>query len=216
MRYLTISNVYFIHMVLTQRQIDKAVRAFRNQGGVLRTAEAMREGIQPRVLYAMRDERMLETLARGCFRLAEMGAMSNPDLTIVAKAVPRGVVCLISALAFHEITTQIPHAVDLALPAHAHRPLIGYPPVQTHWFGGKAYSEGVEQHVIDGVPIRIYGAAKTVADCFKCRNRVGLDVAVEALKLCRHRKRTTGQEFQRFAIICRVENVMAPYLEAVL
>ena len=203
-------------MGLAQRQIDKAVQTFRSHGGVLRTSEAMRNGIQPRVLYAMRDERMLEMLARGCFRLAEMGAMSNPDLTVVAKAVPKGIVCLISALTFHEITTQIPHAVDLALRAHTHRPKIGYPPVQTHWFGGKTYSEGIEQHVIDGVPAQIYSAAKTVADCFKFRNKVGLDVAVEALKLCRQRKRTTGQEFQRFARICRVENVMAPYLEAVL
>ncbi len=203
-------------MRLPQRQIAKAVQTFRSHGGVLRTSEAMRSGIQPRVLYAMRDERMLETLARGCFRLAEMGAMSNPDLTVVAKAVPKGIVCLISALAFHEITTQIPHAVDLALRAHTHRPKIGYPPVQTYWFGDKTYSEGIEQHMIDGVPVRIYSAAKTVADCFKFRNKVGLDVAVEALKLCRQRKRTTGQEFQRFAKICRVENVMAPYLEAVL
>ena len=203
-------------MELTQRQIDKAVQVFQTQGGVLRTAEAIRKGIQPRVLYAMREGHMLEMLTRGCFRLAEMDVMSNPDLAVVAKAVPKGVVCLISALAFHEITTQIPHAVDLALREHTHRPKIAYPPVQTHWFGDKAYSEGVEQHVIDGVPVRIYSAAKTVADCFKFRNKVGLDVAVEAMRLCRQRKRTTGGEFQRFAKICRVENVMAPYLEAIL
>lgn len=182
----------------------------------MRTALALREGIQPRVLYAMRDAGTLETLSRGCYRLAELGTMSNPDLAIAAKAAPKGVICLVSALAFHEITTQIPHAVDLALPAHTHGPKVGHPPLQTYCFSGKAYSEGIEQHEIDSVPVRIYSPAKTVADCFKYRNKVGLDVAIEALKLCRQRKRITGQEFQHFAKICRVENVMAPYLEAIL
>ncbi len=200
----------------TPAQIDKARQVFLRHGGMLRTAEAIREGIQPRVLYAMRDDGMLEGLGRGCYRLAELGAMSNPDLVIVAKSAPKGVICLVSALAFHEITTQIPHAVDLALPAHTHRPRVDHPPIQAHWFSGRAYSEGIEQHKIDGATVRIYSPAKTVADCFKCRNKIGLDVAVEALKLCRQRKRTTGQEFQHFARICRVENVMAPYLEAIL
>jgi len=200
----------------TPRQIDKAKQVFLRHGGLLRTAEAVGGGIQPRVLYAMRDAGMLETLTRGCYRLAELSAMSNPDLAVVAKAVPKGGICLVSALAFHEITTQIPHAVDLAMLAHTHRPTIDYPPVRTYWFSGAAYSEGVETHEIDAVQVRIYCPAKTVADCFKYRNKIGLGVAVEALKLCRQRKRTTGREFQRFAEICRVSNVMAPYLEAIL
>ncbi len=203
-------------MNLTPRQIDKAKKIFLRHRGVLRTAEAVREGIQPRVLYAMRDAGIIETLTRGCYRLAELSPMANPDLAIVARAVPKGTICLISALAFHEITTQIPHAIDMALPAHTHKPAISYPPVQIYWFSGKAYSDGVETHEIDGVRVRIYSPAKTVADCFKYRKKVGLDIAIEALKLCRQRKRTTGQEFERYAKICRVSNFMAPYLEAIL
>ena len=182
----------------------------------MRTVEAIAQGIQPRVLYAMREGGILETLSRGCYRLAELGPMANRDLAIVAKGAPKAVICLISALSFHEITTQIPHAVDLALPAHTHRPKLGYPPVHPHWFGGESYCQGVEQHEIDGVPVAIYSPAKTVADCFKHRNKIGLDVAIEALKLCHQRKRTTGQEFQHFAAICRVDKVMTPYLEAIL
>lgn len=198
------------------KRTDKVREVFLRHGGMLRTADAVRQGIQPRVLYAMRDAGLIEALTRGCYRLADLAPMANPDLAIVAKTSPKGVVCLISALAFHEITTQIPHAVDLALPAHAHKPTISHPPVQAYWFSGRAYSEGVKVHEIDGVRVGIYSPAKTVADCFKYRNKIGLDVAVEALKLCRQRKRTTGQEFERFAKICRVSNVMAPYLEAIL
>lgn len=198
------------------RQIDKAKKVFLRHGGMLRTAEAIREGIQPRILYAMRDAGMVEALTRGCYRLTDMAPMSNPDLAVVAKAAPKGVVCLISALAFHDITTQIPRAVDLALPAHTHRPTISYPPVQAYWFSGKAYSEGVEMHEIDGVPVRIYDPAKTVADCFKYRNKVGLDVAIEALRFCRERKRISVADFLHFAKICRVSTVMSPYLEAML
>jgi len=203
-------------MKLTPGQIDKAKGIFRRHGGMLRTAEAIREGIQPRVLYAMRDAGLVETLTRGCYRLADLAPMANPDVAVVAKASPKGVICLISALAFHEITTQIPHAVDLALPAHAHKPTISYPPVQAYWFSGRAYSEGVETHEIDGVRVRIYNPAKTVADCLKYRNKVGLDVAIEALRFCRERKRTPVSELLEYARICRVQNIMSPYLEAMI
>ena len=203
-------------MMPTSKQIEKAERIFRRHGGVLRTARAIREGIQPRVLYALRDAGVVEALSRGCYRLTELGAMTNPDLAVVAKAAPKGVICLVSSLAFHEITAQIPHAVDLALPAHAHRPKVEHPPIQSYWFSGRAYTAGVDKHDVDGIAVRIYNPAKTVADCFKYRNKIGLDVAIEALKLCRRRKRTTGQEFQKYAKVCRVENVMAPYLEAIL
>jgi len=203
-------------MMPTQKQIENIKKTFGRHGGVLRTAQAIREGIQPRVLYALRDSGFIEKLSRGCYRLAELGPMTNPDLAVVAKAAPKGVICLISSLSFHEITTQIPHAVHLALPAHTHAPKLDYPPIQPYCFSGEAYAAGIETHEIDGVAVRIYNPAKTVADCFKYRNKIGLDVAIEALKLCRQRKRTTGQDFLTYAKVCRVENVMAPYLEAIL
>jgi len=200
----------------TQAQVDHAKNVFRRHGGMLRTAEAIREGVQPRVLYAMRDAGDLQMLRRGCYRLAELDRMSEPDLTVVAKASPKGVICLVSALAFHEITTQIPRVVDLAIPAHRHPPKIDYPPIQPYWFSGKAYSSGIEYHEIDGVQVRIYNPAKTVADCFKYRNKIGQDVALEALRFCRERKRTTVRELLEYARICRVQNIMSPYLEAML
>ncbi|MCE5280313.1 MAG: type IV toxin-antitoxin system AbiEi family antitoxin domain-containing protein [Planctomycetaceae bacterium] len=200
----------------TPRQIDKAKEIFRHHGGMLRTAEVIREGIQPRVLYAMRDAGEVTMLRRGCYRLAELDQMAEPDLAVVAKAAPKGVICLVSALSFHDITTQIPRAVDLALPAHTHSPKIEYPPIQPYWFSGQAYSAGVETHDIDGVRVRIYSPAKTVADCFKYRKKIGKDVAMEALRFCRDRKGTSVAEFLEFARICRVQNIMSPYLEAML
>lgn len=200
----------------TANQLDRARRTFHRHGGILRTAEAIREGIQPRVLYAMRDTGVLEQLGRGCYRLADLGRMAQPDLAVVAKAVSKGVICLVSALAFHDITTQIPRAVDLAIPAHTHPPKITYPPIQTYWFSGSAYTEGVETYEMDGVGVRIYSPAKTVADCFKFRNKIGMDVALESLKLCRQRKRTSIADLLEFARICRVNNIMTPYLEALI
>ena len=203
-------------MKFTAKQVNRAKHIFRQHGGMLRTAQAVNAGIQPRILYAMRDAGELQMLRRGCYRLADIDSMSEPDIVVIAKSVPNGVICLISALAFHDITTQIPIHVDLAIPAHRHLPKIDYPPVQPYWFGGAAYAEGVESHEIDGVEVRIYGSAKTVADCFKYRNKIGLDVAIEALKFCRQRKRTSVREFLKFAKICRVDNIMAPYLETIL
>ena len=203
-------------MKLTSGQIDRAKSVFRRHGGIIRTAEAIREGIQPRVLYAMRDAGDLEMLSRGCYRLADLDQMSEPDLAVVAMAAPKGVICLISALAFHNITTQIPRVVDLAIRAHRHPPKIDYPPIQPYWFSGKAYSSGIDTHEIDGIQVRIYNPAKTVADCFKYRNKIGQDVAVEALRFCRERKRTPVSELLEYARICRVQETMSPYLEAML
>ena len=203
-------------MNFTIEQVDKAKRVFRQHGGMLRTAQAVNAGIQPRVLYAMRDAGELQMLRRGCYRLADLDLMTEPDIVVIAKSVPKGVVCLVSALAFHDITTQIPRHVDLAIPAHRPLPKIAYPPVQPYGFSGAAYADGIEMHEIDGVEVRVYGPAKTVADCFKYRNKIGLDVAIEALKLCRRRKRTSVREFLEFARICRMDKIMTPYLEAIL
>jgi predicted transcriptional regulator of viral defense system len=195
---------------------DKARALFRRHGGLLRTSEALRLGIHPRTLYAMRDEGVLEQLSGGLYRLAELPPLSAPDLVAVARKVPGGVVCLISALAFHELTTQIPHAVYIALARGAAPPRLDYPPVRIFWFTGEAFTAGVETHALDHVSVPVYTPEKTLADCFKYRNKIGLDVAVEALKFYRQRKQMRLDELLRFARICRVEKVMRPYLEAVL
>jgi len=198
------------------KAVEKAKTIFRRHKGVLRTMNAIRLGIQPRTLYAMREAKLLEPLGRGLYRLAELPPLGNPDLVSVALKVPEGVICLLSALSFHEITTQIPRRVHLALPPGAKPARMDYPPMKIVWFSRDAYSEGIETHLLDGVSVRIYAPEKTVADCFKYRNKIGQDVALEALKLCRERKKSTVEKLMRFARICRVDKVMKPYLEAIL
>jgi predicted transcriptional regulator of viral defense system len=196
--------------------IEKAKTIFQHHQGVLRTMNAIRLGVQPRTLYAMRDARIIEPLSRGLFRLTELPPLGNPDLVSVALKAPEGIICLLSALSFHEITTQIPRSVYLSLRPGMKPPRLDYPPMKIVWFNGKAYSEGIEKHNMDGVPVRIYGPEKTVADCFKYRNKIGLDVAIEALRLCRERKRSSVQKLMQYARICRVDKIMQPYLEAML
>jgi len=194
----------------------EAITLFREHGGTLRTSEALRLGISPRTLYALRDAGVLEPLARGLYRLADLPPLSNPDLVIVAHKIPQGVVCLVSALAFYELTTQIPHAVDLALESGSTRPRLTFPPVRIFWFSGTAWSEGVERHKLDGTPVRVYGPEKSVADAFKFRRKLGLDLAIEALKAYRTRPGFDVNRLLHYARVSRVEQVMSPYLEALL
>lgn len=189
---------------------------FRRHNGLLRTSQALAAGVHPRTLYGLRDRGVIEQLGRGLYRLADLPPLGNPDLVVVAAKVPAGVVCLISALSFHEITTQVPHEVYVALPKGAEPPRLRHPPIRPVWFGGEAYTAGVAAHALDGVAVRVYDAEKTLADCFKFRNRIGLDVCLEALKLYRQRKPVRADDLLRYARVCRVERVMRPYLEATL
>jgi predicted transcriptional regulator of viral defense system len=200
----------------TQSVEQKAIDLFKEHGGTLRTAEALRLGIYPRTLYVLRDAGILERLSRGLYRLAESPPLSAPDLTIVALKIPQAVICLVSALAFHELTTQIPHAVNIALVRGTERPRLDYPPLRIFWFSGPAWSEGVEIHQIGQTSVRIYCPEKSVADSFKYRRKIGLDIAIEALKLYRQSPRFDVSQLLHYARICRVESVMKPYLEALL
>ena len=195
---------------------EKERRAFSESGGLLRTGAALRAGIHPRTLYDMRDEGVVEELSRGLYRLADLPALSNPDLVTVALKIPAGVVCLISALAYQEITTQIPHEVHVALPRGTEPPRLKHPPLRVFWFTGRSFTEGIETHKVDGIRLRVYSPEKTLADCFKYRNKLGLDTVLEALRLYRSRKRPNVDELMKFARVCRVEKVMRPYLEALL
>ncbi len=196
---------------------DRALTVFREHGGMLRTRDALRLGIHPRTLYLLRDRDDIEQISRGLYRLSAAEPLASPDLVPIAIRVPRGVVCLISALAYHGLTTQVPHAVDIALPSHARVPKVDSIPVRVFWFAEPAFSSGVEVARIDEVPIRMYSPEKTIADCFKYRNKIGLDVAIEALRTYRERTRKPKMdEVLKYARVCRVERVMRPYLEAVL
>ena len=195
---------------------ERERRVFRQKGGLLRTSAALRAGIHPRTLYQMRDKGIVEQLGRGLFRLEGLPAPSNPDLLMVAAKIPGGVICLISALAFHEITTQIPHQIHVALQRGAEPPRLRYPPLRVFWFTGRAFTEGVEVHKRDGIDLHVYSVEKTLADCFKYRNKLGVDTVLEALRLYRSRKRPKIDDLLKFARVCRVEKVMRPYLEAML
>jgi predicted transcriptional regulator of viral defense system len=194
--------------------IEKTKAVFRDHGGTLRTGEALEAGVHPRTLYELRDAGDLIQLARGVYRLAEMAPLTHPDLATVCKRIPQGVVCLISALAFHELTTQIPHVVHLAITRTARTPTLDYPPLQVYRFSGKAYESGVETLTTDGIEVRVYNAEKTLADCFKYRNKIGLDVVLEALRAYRSRRGVRLQRVLEYARVCRVEQVIRPYLEA--
>ena len=192
---------------------DRATHLIRQHGGVIRTGKAIQAGIHPRTLYQMRDNGLLEQLSRGVYRLTGQKAVSDPDLIIVATRIPRAVICLISALSFHEMTTQIPHAISIALAQGSDTPRLDYPPISIHRFSKEALLAGVDVHHIDDVPVRVYSPEKTLADCFKFRNKIGMEVVLEALKLYKLRKEFKAGEILKYAKICRVENIMRPYLE---
>lgn len=199
-----------------QTPIESAKQIIRNHGGIIRTSVAIQAGIHPRTLYQLRDDKELELISRGVYHLTEDGPVSDPDLVTVATRIPHGVVCLISALAFHEITTQIPHKVFIALPKGAESPRLDHPPISIHRFSELSLNEGVDEYSIAGATIKIFNPEKTLADCFKFRNKIGMDVVLEAMKLYKTRKKFKLADLLKYARICRVEKVMTPYLESIL
>ena len=200
----------------TENSMARAKAILRRRKGLLRTRDILRLGIHPRVLYALRDAGTLEQIGRGVYRVTNSAPLTNPDLSAVAARVPKGVICLVSALSFHDMTTQVPHEIYLAVERGSRPPKLAYPPLRLFWFTGAAFSEGIESHIIDHVRVRAYSAEKTLADCFKYRRKIGLDVAVEGLRRYRRSKPLDAKAILRFARICRVEEVMRPYLESIL
>ena len=195
----------------------KAVDMIRGQGGIIRTREALRRGIHRRTLYGLRDDGVLLPTSRGLYRLANMESFPTEiDLVNVAKLAPHGVICLISALFFHELTTQIPHEIWLAVERKARKPKVDYPPVRSLFFTGACFREGIEVHRIMEQDVRIYSAPKTVIDCFRWRNEVGLDVALEAARSYLKRPGSSPSMLMDYAKLCKVEKLVTPYLEAIV
>jgi predicted transcriptional regulator of viral defense system len=203
--------------IMTQsRNIRSAIEAFRKHGGSMRTRQALTGGIHPATLYKLVEEGQLVRLARGFYRLTSTQEFSNPDLAVAAVIAPDSVVCLISALAFHGVTTQIPRVVHLAVPRGQYAGLrLRTPPVKVYRFDAPTFAQGIEVHRIDGIPVRIYAVERTLVDCFKYRNKLGLDVALEALRFARTRKQVSNREILQFAKLLRQDRVIAPYLESV-
>jgi len=193
---------------------ERPEKIFRKHGGQLRMSEAIEQGITRYMLYSLRDKGVIEQVSRGIYRLVDLPPISNPDLVTVSLRFPNAIICLVSALAYHNITTQIPHVVFVAVSRDSRMPSLDHPPIQVHRFSNEAYKSGVESHSIDGVPVKVYNPEKTLADCFKFRNKIGMDMVLEALKLYKTRKKFNLGELLRYARICRVEKVMRPYLEA--
>lgn len=193
---------------------SKVRDVFRRAGGVLRTTEALRAGVHPRDLYALHDAAVLERVSRGIYRLADLPPVAEPDLFTVSARIPKAVIALVSALHYHGLTTEIPHEVSIALPRGTSRPRLDWPPLRVYRFSGAMFTSGVETHERDGVRLRVYEPAKTVADCFRFRNRLGIDVTLEALRAGLARRMLTPAAVLRAARLCRVERVVRPYLEA--
>ena len=184
------------------------------QAGVLRPRDLDAEGIPRVYLRRLLAEGLLDRPGWGIYVAADLKPTPNHSLAEACKRVSHGVVCLLSALQFHELTTQAPFEVWLAINEKARLPKVEYPPLRVVRFSGPALENGIKEHRIEGVAVKVYTPAKTVADCFKYRNKIGLDVALEALRDCWKKRRATMDELWQAAKTCRVANVMRPYLES--
>ena len=184
------------------------------QKGVLRPRDLDPHGIPRTYLSRLCERGLLHRVGRGLYVLPNADVSEHHTLAEACKRVPHGVVCLLSALRFHRLTTQSPFEVWLAIGSKVWHPQVDYPTLRFVRFSARALEAGVEEHSIEGVTVHVYNPAKTVADCFKYRNKIGLDIALEALRDCRRQRRCTHDELWHYATICRVTNVMRPYMEA--
>ncbi len=185
------------------------------KAGILRPRDLDAHEIPREYLIRLRDRGLLEQTGRGLYVLAEAEPTENQTLAEACKRVPNGVVCLLSALQFHGLTTQAPFEVWMAIGEKDRRPSVDYPPLRIVRFSGDALTFGVQQTTIQNVPARVYSPAKTVADCFKYRNKIGLDVAIEALRDTWRQKRAMMNELLEAAKSCRMARIIQPYLESV-
>lgn len=193
----------------------RILRLARRRGSITRR-EVAAAGIHTQELSRLERAGRLERVGRGLYRLPDAPTTEHHGLALVAAASPKAVICLLSALSFHKIGTQLPPEVWVALDRRSRRPAISYPLVRVMRFGGAPLTQGIETHRIEGEKVRVYTLAKTLADTFKYRNKVGLDVALEALRETWRARRVTMAEITRYARICRVERVMQPYLESLV
>ena len=183
---------------------------------IFSAAEAVAAGVHPQTLARLVDRGAVERVSHGRYRLPDAEITEHHGLAIAASAAPKSVICLLSALRFHDVTTQNPSEVWLAIERRSRAPRLDYPPLRIFRFSGRAFTRGVESIVIEGRRVRIYSLAKTIADLFKYRHKVGLEVAVEALRDSIRSRKVKPSEIDPFARICRVREVMRPYLEALV
>lgn len=201
---------------MTEDKYSKYRRIFIEHNGILRASNAVKLGVPQHIIYEMLQKKVLIREARGIYSLADMEPPGNPDLVQASLLIPKGIICLISALYYYDLTTQIPHQIHVALPRNTKTPKIEYPPIRVFHFGEKSYSAGVEDLFLDGVNVRIYSREKTIADCFAYREKIGIETAVEALKDYFQRSDADPGGILKYAGINRVEKVMNPYIRALI
>lgn len=193
---------------------DQALKIFKSHGGMLRTSEAIKAGIHPRILYELRDTGKIEKVQKGLYSLINLPDIEDYDLVTISKKIPDGVICLISALYYHRLTVQIPRWVDIAIHQKYSPPFIKHPPVQFHWFSNKVFKSGIEKHNISRVEVQIYSKEKSIVDCFRLRKKVGREIAIEALKTYLQNEKINIDLLYKFAIESRVLNIIKPYIQA--
>jgi predicted transcriptional regulator of viral defense system len=195
---------------------NQLITFFQKHNGTVRFSAVLKEGFHPDTLTTLEKDGKIEKIGRGLYRLSDLPTGSYRDLVSACLQVPNGVICLISALSFYEVTTEVPRCVDLAIPRESRSRRIKYPPVKFYRFASRAWEAGIEKHKIENQNVLIYSLAKTIADCFKFRNKIGADLARTALKTAVLEKRTSPNEIMQYAKICRVGKIIQPILESLL
>ena len=194
----------------------RIVRFLKQKGGMASFSELDKAGFNKALIKSSLISNNIQKLDRGLYSLSEGMSFSNPDLVAISIKIPKGTICLLSALAFHEATNEIPKYVDVAIPRGTHESKVKYPPVRFYRFAPDTWKAGVEKHEIKGHTVKIYSLAKTVADCFKFRSRIGINVAREALKVAITEKHVKPKDIMEYAKICRVDKIIKPILEAMI
>ena len=195
---------------------EKKVLDLARKGGILRPRDLQTKGLPKDYLWRLHKQERLEKVGRGMYAMPGGALSEHQTLVQAALRVPHGVVCLLSALRFHDLTTQSPFEIWMAIDVKARAPKEEIIPLRIVRFSGKALTAGVETHSIESVKVNVYNPAKTVADCFKYRNKIGLDVAIEALRDCWRKKLATSDEIWHYAKVCRVSRIIRPYLESLV
>lgn len=199
---------------MVDNKYENYKQIFRENNGILRVSKAIKLGIPKHIIYLMLQDGELVKETRGLYSLTDIPPMGNPDLIQVSYLIPKAVICLVSALYFYNLTTQIPYQVSIALDRHMKKPRIQFPPLKVYYFPRNMFSVGIQEHVIDGVKVKIYNREKTIADCFKYRNSIGKDVAIEALKDYLRSPNSNANQVFEYARINKAEKIMRPYLES--
>lgn len=199
-----------------KQKTKKMLDYFKKHGGIARFYSIIKAGFHPDTLRALEKEGEIEKIARGFYRMTHYRFGSYPDLVMASLQSSSGIICLMSALAFHEATNEIPKSVDMAIPAGTRANIIEYPPVRYYRFSIKTWNTGVEEHETEGHKIRVYNLAKTIADCFKFRNKIGVNIARDSLKIAIIEKGISPQEIMKYAKICRVDKIIKPILETMI